>query len=328
MLRVSQGRYVLTALALTASLVAAQRPPASVPLTRVLASSADVNADDLRHPMSIESIGIAGDSLYLVDRRLPGIVVMDARSLRIVGAIARRNGGGPGELRVPARVVPWRGQLAVGDLGNGRITLFRLDGSVSQETPLPTPFAAQDFLITPHGSIVVAAGRAADHLLLAGDTMLRTPSKPLGARPVPASTDPSAGRRLLVGTRSSGDVLVVDEATGSLLSITRDGRVQTVWTAPIAYRDSVHQEREGIRRRNAPNVVIPVPFFADATLDSDRVLLLGKESLWRIDLTTQRVERFAVPRSSTGERPPRFVRQHGDRIILATDHEVFLIAPR
>jgi hypothetical protein len=326
-------RMLFAVIAAEASPVLGQQPP--VQIVRIVGSSIAANADDLRHPATVVSATMHGDVVYVAASRPSGVVVMDLRTLRITGTIGLGSGSGPGELRRPARVLTIGDRVAVADVVNSRVSIFSTDGAVVRSTPLLHPNAANSVVLLSDGMLVTAGGAPASHLLLRSDSAYATPTRPFGLVPRRAAPDPAAGTNLVVGTSRRGEVLVVDNDIGALLAVSPRGEVRTVWSAPTAYRDSVRRERELIRRRN-PQAVVPVPIVRDASIQGDRVVLLGHSlstarpvlSGWVVEVATGR---YSELRSAPSlDVPGRLLGLSisGERALIVTEHELFLAEVR
>jgi len=304
-------------------------------LGRVVVSSSESNEDDLRHPAVIVDMGVRGDTVFVVDRRMPGVVLMNLHTLRIIGTIAPGAGSGPGELRRPMRVILANGNVLITDVVNSRVTHYRPDGSVEHTTPLLHPAAASSLAVTPDGRIATTGGAPATHLLLRGDSAGQTPRRPFGSVPRRAAPDPAAGSNLVVGSDSRGRILVVDNEGGSLVAVGPDGSVRTLWTLPAPYRDSIQRERETLRRRN-PNVVVPVTFVRNAYQTEEHVLLLGQSTgspraamlAWIVDLRTLQAVSLTAASSVKVDGRIVTVAMSSGRILVATDEDIIAMEVR
>ncbi len=157
-----------------------------------------------------------------------------------------RSGSGPGELEVPLVADLTPEGIAVVELSNGRISFFTFEGDFQRVVALPGRWG--DLAVGPGGDLFLASGPPETFL-----TRIRPDGEitPFAARPRVGGGVPKdwrgIGRRDRVAVTDSGEVAVLDNTDGQLLSYRDDGTLLRVFRLPEGVVEEIRSRNEALR---------------------------------------------------------------------------------
>ena len=276
----------------------------TIRIVRELAVAYHEDAEDfLFHPTDLV---LAGDTLIVVDNGNDRLVFLDT-ALNVLGSVGRE-GEGPGEFASPVSVRVTPQEIIVAEINNGRFTVLDRTGRFVRTFGEIVPGTA--FAIDSKGAVYQAARSLTHHALkVTGE------SESLFA----ARRDTATGEEALAimkTTRESwlaitaGDTLhVFNDTDGTLSKYTPEGVRLTTRELPIAYRDSLVQQRLKLVRALSRYGVTEFSgtLIGDfATTEDNRILLKGSSGNTMgllIDPVTYRARRLVVDQM-TGDWVP------------------------
>ena len=169
--------------------------------------------------------------VFIADIRLPGIVVLDGQTGRMLRILGRR-GSGPGEFSAPSHVAisPDGNLLAVSDLARRTVDVLTIDGRSLKRIPIGGFVFLKGLAIGNDTTLLMSGGRATGHLITSmtwydGGAIVGTGPVPTGATPPDsmmarqAILYASGGPVELVGDRA----LLAETSTGDIFEATRSG---------------------------------------------------------------------------------------------------------
>jgi hypothetical protein len=239
------------------------------------------------------------DGFAVLDRGRQQLVLLDS-ALQPERRIGRR-GSGPGELNGITRLEAWPRGLAIGEGGNGRISLYAMNGAftgVVRRRYLGTPFT-----LSRSGALTTPV-QVPPHLVDVGSLDDATPRR-VGVRPPVAHPDDERhmGRDLLFRL-PNGRALLIENRTGVLFELDDDGTVTASWTLPMALGDALRQQRRSrvaAFEARSGNRVFAAPLMKDASAASEYVLIahsVAPRCLLLLDLRSIEARPIAVPDSA------------------------------
>lgn len=215
------------------------------------------------------------DSLLVLENGNGRIVVFgpDWRPARAFG----HEGAGPGELAGAISMDVWRDRIAVSEINNVRVSIFRSDGTFLRSVSVPTGYTQVAY--APDGTLFVNAMDEKDYLLAVDSTGLK---RPFGERPrdLYSQEERERPRASVVATElfvvdPKGYVHVYDKRIGALVRFHPSGRRTGVAYLPADLRDKLRQRDELTRRDFGGSGAGAVPGATDLTLtDTGQLLLL------------------------------------------------------
>jgi hypothetical protein len=214
-----------------------------------------------------------GDRLVVLENQNSRLVVFDT-SWKPIGKIGKE-GPGPGELRGAVRLDVHRGEYAVGEINNARISLFRRDGRFVRAFGVPEGFA--EFAYGPDGRLYVNAIDSRHYLLAIDAAGLR---RPFGSRawelyPSQELNRPSPRPgSVLVATGRDGSVHVYDQVLGAMVRFDPSGQRTAVVKLSEQILFGLRQADALVRQDFGGSAADAVPAATDLTATDDGRLLL------------------------------------------------------
>jgi len=192
-------------------------------------------------------VTLAGDTLFVADGGNARIVLFNARTLVPLAAFGR-NGGGPGEFRRPAYVQVAPTTIAVGDAILSRISLFARDGRFTRTEALPDRRAADAFAVASDGVITGASSSPSHYLLRGGNGKAYSAFAPRAAPPFDPRSPGMHTSLVLAGP--AGQIFVVDNDSGAVVTYSGTGRRIATHVFPPAFRAEILSTRTGFYTAN------------------------------------------------------------------------------
>ncbi len=199
-----------------------------------------------------------GDRLLRLDRNLEPI--------EVVG----RSGSGPGELEMPMHMQGLGADLAVMEMGNGRVSIFDSVGEFRRTVSLPVPVAPFDWAGEDHFMVSVAGASYLAEVGFDGSVRSLAPRTRNGSDDSPPAAN-------MVAVTKEGRLVVVDGVLGEVRVFERDGAPVGGVVLPSALVEANQADHEAMEEMAAQlgARALPSSFVKQTATQADgRVLVL------------------------------------------------------
>ncbi len=274
-----------------------------------------------------------GTDIRIVRGRL---AVLENRSSRIVlfneafraTSTIGREGAGPGELRGVLHMDASDDRIAVSEINNRRISVFKADGSFERSFPVPS--GNNDFAVAPSGIFYVVSGDLSQYLVAVDETSGATP---FGERPIELyPPEDFVGRyrglgQERVAVTSDGRVHVVDYHLGAFVQFAPSGERLGIARLPSEIRQLLRERAALVASDFGGTGEGWVYTKGDLTVTDDDLLLLTLPMRDRVfallvnPATNEAREIRSDPSVGQPYRPPVAILR-GDRMYLLQGDEV------